>query len=408
MARDDTFNAIDGGILAAQGFRAAGAACGIKLEKGKRDIALLVADDLAPFGATLTRNRVKAAPVIRCQRLLRRVNAARCVVVNSGNANACTGKQGERDADEMARIAASAIGCDPTEVLVASTGVIGRPLPMGKVREGIQKAAKNLSGSPAAARRFASAIMTTDTVIKEAAVQVELNDGMFRIGGCAKGAGMIAPNMGTMLAFLTTDADVDPAVLRKALKTAVQASFNCITVDGHTSTNDTAVLLASRASSVTINTKSRIALFEHALAHVALELAKAIVRDGEGATKIVRIDVTGALKHSDARTIAQAISRSPLNLTAIHGGDPNWGRFISSAGYAGPKMLPSKARLFINGWPAYVNGAPADTPGETLAREMQRSSIYLHLDLGLGRGKATVWTCDLSREYVTINADYHT
>jgi len=405
---DCSIQPIKGGVLAAKGFRSAGVCCGIKQQKGRKDLALLVADKPATAAATFTTNKVRAAPVKWCETLLKKRKTVRAVVVNSGNANACTGIRGDADAESMASAVADLVGCEPGEVLVSSTGIIGEYLPMGKIRKGVRRARGSLVKGAPAGTRFAQAIMTTDTVRKEVAVRVRSKGRTFALGGCTKGSGMIGPNMATMLAYLTTDAQVDGAFLRRALKRSVQKSFNSITVDGHTSTNDTAVLLASGASGVNINNAASRAAFAAALDFVTLELAKAIVRDGEGATKLVQIEVTGARTASDARTAANAMARSPLNLTAIHGGDPNWGRFVSSAGYSGADLDEAKTRLFINGKLTYAFGLPATTPVAQIAREMRKKEICVHLDLGLGSGKATVWACDLSHEYVTINADYHT
>lgn len=408
MASMKKFEPVPGGVLAAKGFRGGGVCCGIKQIKGKPDLALLVPDAPAAAAGMLTTNHVKAAPVHWCQRVLRSQSRVRAVVINSGNANACTGQRGDADAAATAARVARLLRCQPREILVSSTGVIGHYLPMEKIGKGIELAWRALGQGPEAGQRFAEAILTTDTRRKESSIRVQLGSRSFCLGGCAKGAGMIGPNMATMLAYVTTDAAVDPSALRRALRRSVEKSFNAISVDGHTSTNDTVVLLASGASRVPIASRDALALFQSALDFVTLELAKAIARDGEGATKLVQIEVTGAQSSADARVIAQAMARSPLNMTAIHGGDPNWGRFVSSAGYAGPRLVESKTRLFINGHPAYQHGLPATTPVEILAAQMRQPEIHLHLDLGLGHGRATVWSCDLSREYITINADYHT
>lgn len=408
MAVTPDIKPVKGGVLAAEGFRAAGVYAGIKTDKSKRDVGLLVADSPVNGAVTLTTNRVKAAPVKWCRKVLQKRKQVRAVAVNSGNANACTGPRGAKDTAETADALAGLIGCKAGEILVASTGIIGEFLPMQKISSGISKSFRSLGSSPAAAGRFADSILTTDTVRKECAVRVTHRGKSFYIGGCSKGAGMIGPNMATMLSFITTDAHVDSATLRRSLKKAVQQSFNSIIVDGHTSTNDTVILLAGGKSGTKIFGKSRGDIFQTALNLVTLELAKSIVRDGEGATKLVRIDVTGAESHAAARTIAVAMARSPLNMTAIHGGDPNWGRFISSAGYAGPNFVEEKAKLFIGDKLVYRFGRPADTPTEELNAAMRKTEIHLLLSLGLGRGKSTVWACDLSRDYITINADYHT
>ncbi|MDP6116048.1 MAG: bifunctional glutamate N-acetyltransferase/amino-acid acetyltransferase ArgJ [Planctomycetota bacterium] len=399
---------IKGGILAASGFRGAGLACGIKSEKGRKDLALLVPDAPAVAAATFTQNKVRAASVLWDAAVLKKRSHVRAVVVNSGNANACTGERGERDTRTMACTVADAIGCETDEVLVSSTGIIGEFLPIEKITKGIGKAHKALSDKTPADGRFADAIQTTDTMRKDFAVRVEQDGGSFVIGGCAKGAGMIGPNMATMLCYITTDAGVEVKALRRMLKQSVNVSFNCISVDGHNSTNDTVLLLSSGASGYQVNTPERVKVFRDALDRVAIGLAKSIVRDGEGATKLVQIDVTGAKTKTDAKLVAHAISRSPLNLTAVHGGDPNWGRFVSSAGYSGAAMKAERTTLFINGKLTFDHGMPAGTPAEELAAEMQKDEIILHIDMGLGSGKVTYWCCDLTRGYITINADYHT
>ena len=403
-----SFPVAKGGVLAAGGFRAAGVCCGIKSEKGRKDLAVLIAETPAVAAATFTTNKVRAPGVRWCEKVIRRRRPVRAVVINSGNANACTGVRGEADTEVMATTLAQLEACSPDEVLVSSTGIIGEYLPMGNVARGIAKAHGAAKAGVSAGGRFADAIQTTDLVRKEIAVRVESDEGTFTIGGCAKGSGMIGPKMATMLAYLTTDVVVEEPTLRRLLKRSVDQSFNAISVDGHASTNDTVLLLASGAAGVRIDDAKSRRLFGQALDFVSRELAKSIVRDGEGATKLVPIDVTGAATAADARLVAHTMARSPLNQTAIHGCDPNWGRFISSAGYSGAKMVEAKARLTINGVPTFTDGLPADTPAELLAAEMQGKEIRLHLDLRIGPGKATVWTCDLSKEYITINADYHT
>jgi len=402
------FPEVRGGVLAARGFRAAGVCCGIKSERGRKDLAVLIADAPAVAAATFTTNKVRASGVRWCEKVIRRRRPIRAVVINSGNANACTGVRGEADTEAMASTLAELEACSPGEVLVSSTGIIGEYLPMGKVTRGIAKAHGAAKAGVSAGGRFADAMQTTDLVRKEIAVRVESDAGTFTIGGCAKGSGMIGPKMATMLAYLTTDAAVEEPTLRRLLKRSVDQSFNAISVDGHASTNDTVLLLASGASGVRIDDAQSRRLFGQALGFVSRELAKSVVRDGEGATKLVQIDVTGAETTADARLVAHTMARSPLNQTAIHGCDPNWGRFISSAGYSGAKMVEGKARLTINGVPTFTDGLPADTPAELLTAEMQGKEIRLHLDLRIGSGKATVWTCDLSKEYIAINADYHT
>ena len=323
---------IDGGVTAPSGFRASGLHCGIKAS-GKPDLSLIVSDTPASAAGVFTVNLAKAAPVYLCQEHLASTGGlAKAIVTNSGCANACTGPQGVADAKEMAQITASALGCSEDQVLVASTGVIGVNLKMDKIRAGVPQAVSQLAadGGAAAAR----AIMTTDPFPKEYAVEVTTEFGSFRVGGMAKGSGMIEPRMATMLGYLTTDAAVDPVMLSRAVTEASRYTFNAITVDGEPSTNDCVLALANGASGVTINENLYPAFFE-AFRAVAHELALGIVRGGEGATKLIAITVTGAATDADAWMAARAIANSPLVKTAVHGGDPNWGRLVAAAGRSG-------------------------------------------------------------------------
>jgi len=397
------------GVLAPKGFIASGVACGLKSRSGALDLALLVSEVPAIAAGLFTTNRVRAAPVQVSRRRLRR-SRIRGVVVNAGNANACTGERGLRDAEEMADLAAKAAGANTEEFLVASTGIIGRPLPMRKVRAGIRAAAAQLGRSPDHEAAFARAIMTTDTVPKSAAVSFRLGKREITVGGAAKGSGMIAPRMATMLAFLTTDCAVHAALLRRTLREVARDTFNAVTVDGDCSTNDTVLILANGAAR---NTPLRSAgaewrTFREALFQVCQALAMAIARDGEGATRLVAVTVRGARSDADARVAARCIAESPLVKTAIHGGDPNWGRIICAAGYSGARVNPDRMRLRINGLTLFRNGLPCRVGKERLARCMAGGEVTLELDLGAGTRGATFWTCDLSKEYVTINAEYHT
>ena len=313
---------VDGGVTAPRGFRAAGVSCGIKARG--LDLELIVSDTRATAAGIFTTNRAQAAPVVLSRRQLAASSGhATGIVVNSGCANACTGADGMRHAEAMADRTAAAIGCGGPDVLVASTGVIGVQLPMDKVTRGIQSAAASLA--PGGNADAARAIMTTDPFPKEASVEVTAAGGTFRVGGMAKGSGMIEPNMATMLGFVTTDAAVEPALLRRALKTAADDTFNAISVDGECSTNDCVFVLANGASGVVLN-DSDYAILVEALRHVCEPLAVGIVRGGEGATKLVTVRVTGAASNDEARSAARAIANSPLVKTAIHGGDPKWGR----------------------------------------------------------------------------------
>jgi glutamate N-acetyltransferase/amino-acid N-acetyltransferase len=406
MNRPPNVRAVDGGVTAPSGFRASGLHCGIKAS-GKPDLSLIVSDVPASAAGVFTVNLAKAAPVYLCQdHLASSGGRAIAIVTNSGCANACTGPQGVADAAEMARITAQAIGCRENQVLVASTGVIGVNLKMDKIRSGVPQAVSQLAadGGAAAAR----AIMTTDPFPKEYAVEVATEFGSFRVGGMAKGSGMIEPRMATMLGYLTTDADVDPVMLSRAVTEASRYTFNAITVDGEPSTNDCVLALANGASGVTITENLYPALFE-AFRAVAHELALGIVRGGEGATKLVAITVTGAATDGDAWTAARAIANSPLVKTAVHGGDPNWGRLVAAAGRSGAAFVLAGARVQIGPLVLFENGRPFDELAPKAAEYLTGKDLSIIVDLGAGGDhRATVWTCDLSAEYVKINAEYRT
>jgi glutamate N-acetyltransferase/amino-acid N-acetyltransferase len=398
---------IDGGVTAPAGFRASGLHCGIK-KNGKPDLALIVSDAPSTSAAGLfTTNLAKAAPVLVSQQHLGDAGGhARAVITNSGCANACTGPQGMADAAEMAALTASVLSIAPAQVLVASTGVIGVNLPMPALRSGIPAAAASLSddGGPAAAR----AIMTTDPFPKEAAVEVATDVGSFRVGGMAKGSGMIEPRMATMLGYLTTDAVVDPSLLHRALTDACRYTFNAITVDGEPSTNDCVFALASGMSGIVIDEGLYPALFE-GFRQVAHELALGIVRGGEGATKLVEVIVTGAATDADAWLAARAIANSPLVKTAVHGGDPNWGRLVAASGRSGAAFVLERARVRIGPLVLFEGGRPFDERAPQAAEYLKGTTLQIGVDLGAGgTHTATVWTCDLTAEYVKINAEYRT
>jgi glutamate N-acetyltransferase/amino-acid N-acetyltransferase len=396
---------IPGGITAAAGFRAAGVAAGIKAS-GALDVTLIVADAPASAAAVFTTNQVQAAPVQVSQaHLTESGGIARAVIVNSGCANACTGAQGLETARQTANAVASLVGCPAREVLVSSTGVIGVHLPADKILAGAAAAfaALGRDGHPAAL-----GIMTTDTSPKECAVKVTTAAGTFHVGGIAKGAGMIEPMMATMLAYLTTDARVAPDVLGKALREVTSRTFNAITVDGECSTNDTCVVLASGASGVTIDESSYGALVE-GLEAVARTLALAIVRGGEGATKLVAVHVTGAETDADAMRAAKTIANSPLVKTAIHGADPNWGRLVSATGRSGARFEIDRARVQVGPLVLFRDGQPFDDQAPAAAEYLRGNELDVLVDLGTGGpGRAVAWTCDLSAEYVRINGEYRT
>jgi glutamate N-acetyltransferase/amino-acid N-acetyltransferase len=397
---------IPGGVATPRGFRAAGVSAGIKAN-GNPDLALLVSDTLATAAAVFTINRAQAAPVLVSQEHLSRTRgAARAVIVNSGCANACTGDAGLQVARDMTTETAALVGCPVEQVLVASTGVIGVSLPMDMIRRGLPVAFRALAADqgPMAAR----AIMTTDPFPKEAAAKVTLDGGStITIGGMAKGAGMIEPMMATMLGFVTTDAAVPAVLLDRALREAVNDTFNAITVDGECSTNDCVMLLASGASGVAVD-ESTYGAFVAGLTAVCRELALAIVRGGEGATKLITITVTGAATSDEARRAAKAIANSLLVKTAIHGGDPNWGRLVAVAGRAGVAFDLSKAAVMIGRTVLFKDGRPYDEAAPEAAAYLKGTDLSVTVDVGSGSATSTVWTCDLSAEYVRINAEYRT
>ena len=398
-------SAISGGVATARGFRAAGISAGIKAS-GKPDLALIVSDTVAQIAAVYTTNKVLAAPVIVSKEHLQRSGGkARAIVVNSGCANSCTGDTGMRDARTMAEETARLVGCPVEQVLVASTGVIGVALPMDKVRSGIPAAfgALGADQGPAAAQ----AIMTTDLSPKEAAAKITIGGREASIGGMCKGAGMIEPMMATMLGFVTTDVAMPQALLDRALREAVDQSFNAITVDGDSSTNDCVLLLASGASGVIVDDSS-YAAFVEGLTAVCRQLALAIVRGGEGATKLVQVNVTGAASSAEARKAAKVIANSLLVKTAIHGGDPNWGRLICAAGRAGVTFDASRAWVTMGSIVLFKDGQPHDERAPAAAEYLKGAELTIGVDLGAGSASSTVWTCDLSAEYVRINADYRT
>ena len=394
-----------GGVTAPAGFRAAGVSSGIKANQ-KPDLALLVSERPATAAAVFTVSLAPAAPVLVSREHLEVSGGiARAIIVNSGCANACTGGDGLQVARQMAAETARIVGCAVEQVLVASTGVIGVNLPIEKVRAGLPAAAAALGvdQGPAAAR----AIMTTDPFPKEAAATVDIGGRTVTIGGMAKGSGMIEPMMATMLGFITTDAEVPGDLLRRALREAVDETFNAITVDGECSTNDCVMMLANGASGAKIDESSYDA-FVQTLSTVCLSLALGIVRGGEGATKLITVNVTGAATNEDARRAAKAIGNSLLVKTAVHGGDPNWGRLIAVAGRAGVAFDLSRAAVTIGSTVLFKDGRPYDEGAPEAAQYLKGSDISLSVNLGAGRKSSTVWTCDLSAEYVRINAEYRT
>jgi glutamate N-acetyltransferase/amino-acid N-acetyltransferase len=395
-----------GGITAPRGFRAGAVHCGIKKAASALDLAVLVAESTTSAAGLFTTNLAQAAPVtVSKEHLASTSGRARAIVVNSGCANACTGDTGMQHARRMAVETAAALGCTPQEVLVASTGVIGVALPIDHVIAGIRDAvaSRSADAGPAAAR----AIMTTDPFPKDYAVTVQTARGTFTIGGMAKGSGMIEPNMATMIGFLTTDAQVDPGVLRRALQLSARDTFNAITVDGECSTNDSLFALASGASAVVIDEELFPALLDGMLA-VSRELAVAIVRGGEGATKLIAVTAENAASIDDARQVARTIANSPLVKTAVHGADPNWGRIVAAAGRSGVAFDINRLTVHIGGTLLFENGLPHDEAAPIAAEHLKGGSVQIDVRLGSGRAAATIWTCDLSAEYVRINGEYRT
>ena len=403
---DIRFTAIEGSVSAPAGFRAAGVACGIKKTNGL-DLALIVSDRPAAAAAVFTTNKAQAAPVLVSKaRLQASGGHARAIDINSGCANACTGPEGLQTAEAMADTAARAAGGASSEVLVASTGVIGVALDRQLVTRGIEAAFNGLSreGGPAAAR----AIMTTEPFPKEAAVEVTTPSGTIRVGGIAKGSGMIEPLMATMLGVVTTDAQVAPALLQRALAAVTDVTFNAITVDGECSTNDCVFALANGASGVVIG-EHDFPLLVEALTRVCEPLAIGIVRGGEGATKLVTIEVRGGRTDAEAKQAARAVANSPLVKTAIHGADPNWGRLVAVMGRAGVAFDLERARVRIGDVELFAGGRPYDERAAQASDHLTGKDVLVRLDLGTGGGgTARMWTCDLSADYVKINAEYRT
>lgn len=403
--RDFTITSASGGVTAPQGFRSAAVHCGIKAAATSLDLTILAAEGNASAAGIFTTNLAQAAPVLVSKRHLERsAGVARAIVVNSGCANACTGVQGMRDAERMAAEVAAGLGCTPEHVLVASTGVIGVNLRMDRVVTGIHTAVPALARGKGS--ETARAIMTTDPFPKECAVSVQTGRGSFIVGGTAKGSGMIEPNMATMLGFLTTDAAVPPPLLYRALQESARDTFNAITVDGDGSTNDSLFALASAASGVTIDEDSYPALLEALLA-VSRELALGIVRGGEGATKVIAVNVHDARSRDDARRVARTIANSPLVKTAVHGADPNWGRIVAAAGRSGVIFDIDRATVHVGGILLFENGLPHDDAAPQAGEHLKNADVRIDVSLGTGGGAgATIWTCDLSAEYVRINGEY--
>ncbi len=400
-------------LLSPLGFSAAGVAAKIK-STGKKDVGLLLCQQMASAAAVFTTNRVFAAPV-KIGRLHIASGKLRGVVVNSGNANACTGLQGQRDALEMCQLAGELTGAAATAFLPSSTGIIGHTLPMEKVRAGLRQAAGELGASQDHALGFAEAIMTTDLKRKAAAARFKVGKRTVTLAGVCKGSGMIGPRLAlkpslhaTMLAYVTTDAEIAPLLLRKLMAQAAEKSFNAVTVDDQTSTNDTAAILASGMSGAKISDGAGAKRFAAALTEVCQSLAIQIAADGEGASKVVAITVRSAASEAAAKIIARSIANSPLVKCAMHGNDPNWGRILCAAGMVGQPFAQEKCVLRLQNTRVFAKGRPLTFDAAKLSAELNAKQVQVVLDCHLGKGEATCWTCDLSQEYVAINADYHT
>lgn len=403
-------------VTFARGFRAGSAACGIKAfttgasaipTNQRDDLCVIQSEHGCDAGGVFTTNKVKSASVVIDQLHLEH-NRVRALAINSGNANACTGAQGFKDALLMAKLTADRLDLDPHQVLVSSTGVIGRYLPMAAIKTGIAEACDRLS--PDGGERAAHAIMTTDTVPKTAQLEVDVAGTTIRVGGMCKGSGMIHPNMGTLLAYITTDAAVESGLMARLVKPIADRSFNQVTIDGDSSTNDTFLILANGAAG---NSPIRAGsveaeLLEMALLEVARQLARAVANDGEGASKLITVRVVDALSDSDARTAARAVASSSLVKTAVHGGDPNWGRIVCALGYSGAELALDKLHLSVGGLVVFERGAGVNVDLSAVRRAFEQPEIEIVATLGLADGRAEAWGCDLSEEYVRINADYTT
>lgn len=402
---------IAGGVTAAKGFKAAGCEAGIK-KAGRADMAMIASDVPCVLAGTFTTNVVKAAPVLWDKEIVQR-GTGRAVVVNAGIANACTGKEGMEYCERTAREAASYIGAKTEEVLVASTGVIGQQLPIDRILSGVKKLSGTLSDTMGGGRDAAKAIMTTDTVPKECAVSVTLTDGTeVTIGGCAKGSGMIHPNMCTMLCFLTTDAAISQEMLQKALSSVVPDTFNMISVDGDTSTNDTCILMANAlAGNNPIEEEGEdYRLFTEGLYQTAETIAKVMAKDGEGATCLFECSVIHAVTREDAKTLARSVVSSILTKAAIAGHDANFGRLLCALGYSGVVFDPERVSLVLESAAGrllvYDNGVPLPFDEEYATKILSQDEIRCIADMKCGSASATAWGCDLTHEYVSINADY--
>lgn len=395
-----------GTVTSPKGFTAGGVCAHIKNNNSQKlDLGILYSDAPCETAGMFTKARIKSGPVILDQDRLKKGKIA-ALIANSGNANASTGEQGYADAEEMTELAAKLIGAESDQVLVASTGTIGRMLPMSSIRQGVRQIALSQEGG----HDFARAIMTTDRVAKEIAVSVNDGGAPYTIGGVAKGSGMIHPNMGTMFGFISTDASLDPEFMKALLRRAVDSTFNMVSVDGDTSPSDTVLLMANGlAGNPTITSGTASArVFARALQLVCEHLAKEIARDGEGATKLIEVAVEGARSRADARMAARTVTASSLVKTAVHGADPNWGRILAAVGRSGADVIESKIDIIIGDVMVLKGGQPQRYAEEEVVMVFQQSEVPIKIELNLGHSSAVAWGCDLSKEYVTINSQYMT
>jgi glutamate N-acetyltransferase / amino-acid N-acetyltransferase len=385
------------------GFKAAGIASGLK-KKGQKDLGLIYSQVPANIAGLFTKNRVKAAPVLLDMEL---VKSGRCqaVIVNSGNANCCTGEQGLDDARTMARLAASELGISNEQVYVASTGVIGEPLPIEKIKTAVPELVRSLQ--PDGMSDLARSIMTTDTVPKTAMAREVLEGKTFTVAGIAKGAGMIRPDMATMLCFVCTDVEASPDILKETLVKAADRSFNRVTIDGDTSTNDTVLVIANGLSGAVIESSAHKNIYQKVLDEVFLDLAKQLVRDGEGVTKLVEIVVRRAISDSDARKVADTVAHSPLVKTSFFGEDANWGRIVGAVGRAGAQVDPDNIDVYFDDVQMVKSGMGCGKAVEAeVTKVLCKPEFVITIDLNMGRGSDLIYTCDFSVDYVKINADY--
>lgn len=393
----------NGSVTSVKGIKSSGVFCGLK--KKKKDVALIYSEKPCTAAGTFTLNKVKAAPIIISQYIVNLKHNIKAVLINSGNANACTGAEGHNDALESQKLVASKLGINPSEVLISSTGVIGQRINMDALRSGIELAVENLSETGGI--DAAEAIMTTDLAMKSYAAKVKLSSGEITIGAMCKGSGMIMPNMATMLAFITTDAQIEQDTLQKTLSKAVNLSFNRITVDGDTSTNDMVILLANGVSGISISERSDdYKIFTDALLDLCRKMAKSIAADGEGATKLITVSVKNAASVSDANIIAKAISNSPLVKTAMNGCDANWGRIISAIGNSGIEFDPAKVCINFGDIKILQPNFKADFSEEEAKKYLMNNEIELNIEINTGNEESTWYTCDFSTKYIEINASY--